>query len=141
MFPDAKIPCVQLSLVNTLDPKTHINIGKALASLRDENILIIGSGFSFHNLKAFFSQSANEPDLKNESFEKWLIDACTNDNISTNDRETMLNEWDKAPFARYCHPREEHFLPLHVCYGMSGSIAKLVFSDKVIGKKASAFLW
>ena len=57
MFPDARIPCVQVSLVNNLDPETHINIGKALAALRKEKVLILGSGFSFHNLSAFFSRT------------------------------------------------------------------------------------
>lgn len=141
MFPDAAIPCVQISLVNTLDPETHIKIGKALTDLRKEKILIIGSGFSFHNLKAFFSKSTDAPDTKNEAFEHWLIDTCTNDDISDKNRETRLIEWSKAPFARYCHPREEHLLPLHVCYGMSNSTAALVFDDKVIGKKTCAFLW
>ena len=141
MFPDAKIPCVQLSLVSTLDPETHIKIGKALTDLRKEKVLIIGSGSSFHNLKAIFSQYTDSPDTKNEAFESWLIDTCTNDDISANDRETKLIEWSDAPFARYCHPREEHLLPLHVCYGISNSAAKLVFDDKVFGKKTSAFLW
>jgi aromatic ring-opening dioxygenase catalytic subunit (LigB family) len=141
MFPNAIIPCVQLSLINNLDPETHINIGKALTALRKEKVLIIGSGFSFHNLPAFFSQTADAPDSKNEAFEHWLIDTCTNDNISANEREIRLIEWSGAPFARYCHPREEHLLPLHICYGISNSTAKLVFDDKIIGKKVSAFLW
>ena len=141
MFPSATIPCVQISLVRTLDPETHIRIGNALTDLRKENILIIGSGFSFHNLKAFFSQSTGKSDTKNEAFEEWLIDTCTNDDILCNDRKTKLIKWSDAPFARYCHPREEHLLPLHVCYGMSDSAAKLVFDGNVAGKKASAFLW
>jgi len=141
MFPDASIPCVQLSLVKGLDPETHIKIGKALTGLRKEKILIIGSGFSFHNLRAFFSRSTDQADTKNLAFEDWLIDTCTNDNLSTIDRETRLIEWSKAPFARYCHPREEHLLPLHVCYGMSSSAAELVFDGKISGKKTSAFLW
>lgn len=141
MFPNATIPCVQISLVKTLDPKTHIKIGKALTDLRKENILVIGSGFSFHNLKAFYSQSTDEENTKNEKFEHWLIDTCTNDDTFDNDREAKLIKWNDAPFARYCHPREEHLLPLHVCYGISNSIAKLVFDGRVAGKKASAFLW
>jgi Uncharacterized conserved protein len=54
MYPDANIPCVQLSLVKSLRPEEHIRMGKALAGLRGNNVLVIGSGFSFHNLKAFF---------------------------------------------------------------------------------------
>ncbi len=141
MFPEATIPCVQLSLVNNLNPETHIKIGNALSELRKENVLIIGSGFSFHNIKAFFSQTMGTPDQKNEAFEHWLIDTCTNDKISANERETRLIEWRNAPFAKYCHPREEHLLPLHVCLGLSNLNAKLVFDGEVAGKKACAFLW
>jgi len=141
MFPDATIPCVQLSLLNNLNPETHLKIGKALSELRMENVLIIGSGFSFHNIKAFFSPAMGTPDLKNEAFEHWLIDTCTNTKISAHERETRLIEWTHAPFARYCHPREEHLLPLHVCLGLANTNAKMVFDGEVAGKKASAFLW
>jgi hypothetical protein len=139
MFPNASIHCVQLSLVNNLDPQTRIEIGKALSELRKENVLIIGSGFSFHNLKAIFSEAADVPDSKNEAFEHWLVDTCTNDSISTNEQETRLIEWSQAPFARYCHPREEHLLPLHVCFGFSNTVARVVFNDKILGKKPVGF--
>ena len=141
MFPDANIPCVQISLVNSLNPESHIQIGKALSELRNENVLILGSGFSFHNMQAIFAQTSGQSDEKNEAFEQWLIDTCTNDAISADEREQRLASWTDAPFARYCHPREEHLLPLHVCYGASSSAAKLVFEGKIIGKKTSAFLW
>lgn len=140
MFPDANIPCVQLSLLNNLDPKAHIQIGKALSALRNENVLIIGSGFTFHNMNAF-SQRMGATDERNEEFEHWLIDTCTSDEITVNEREQKLVAWTDAPFARYCHPREEHLLPLHVCYGFCSSAAKLVFDGNVVGKKVSAFLW
>jgi len=91
-------------------------------------------------MRAFF-QSNSSPDEKNEDFERWLINTCTNNDIPENARERKLEQWSDAPFARYCHPREEHLLPLHVCYGICSSAAKLVFDGKVIGKKASAFLW
>ena len=141
MYPEAKIPCVQLSLLNNLDPESHIKIGKALSELRNENILIVGSGFSFHNIQALISQNTGMPDLMNEEFEQWLINTCTNINFSPSVRERRLIEWSNAPFARYCQPREEHLLPLHICAGVSGSYAKLVFDGEIIGKKASAFLW
>ncbi|MEA1890844.1 MAG: dioxygenase, partial [Pseudomonadota bacterium] len=64
-----------------------------------------------------------------------------NEKISPMEREKRLVEWSEAPYARYCHPREEHLLPLHVCSGISGSTAKLVFDGEVVGKKTSAFLW
>ena len=141
MFPEASIPCVQLSLVNNLDPGIHIEIGKALSELRKEKVLILGSGFSFHNMKAFTSQSENIPDSGNEAFEDWLVDTCTNENISIDEREKRLIEWSQAPFARYCHPREEHLLPLHVCFGLANNAARLVFNGKVAGKRVSGFQW
>lgn len=141
MYPAADIPCVQLSLLQSMDPAAHVRIGKALSPLRRENVLILGSGFSFHNLKAFFAPTNGTPDLKNEAFEEWLIDSCTSPNLSAEERETRLIRWREAPFASYCHPREEHLLPLHVCLGLSDAPARLVFSGGVSGKRASAFLW
>ena len=140
LYPDANIPCVQLSLLKNLSPKAHIKIGKALSALRSKNILVIGSGFSFHNMSAF-SQPQDTLDQKNIAFEQWLVETCTHNNLTDNERTDRLENWINAPFARYCHPREEHLMPLHVCYGFCGSKAVLVFDDKVIGKKTSAFLW
>lgn len=142
MYPDATIPCVQLSLLNSLDPASHIQIGKALTKLRKENILILGSGFSFHNLSAFFSQRYPDgSDPQNEAFQEWLIKTCTGENIDQHERQERLIQWENAPYARYCHPREEHLLPLHVCAGIAGSPASLVFDGEVIGKKAISLLW
>ncbi len=141
MFPEANIPCVQLSLINTLDPTKHIDIGAALSSLRQKNVLIIGSGFSFHNMRAFFSSQSSDPDLENEAFENWLVETCTSDTLPDTEREQRLVNWHQAPAASYCHPREEHLLPLHVCFGLSKTAAKQVFDGKVAGKKTSAYLW
>ena len=143
MYPEATIPCVQISLLKNLDPKKHIEIGKALSSLMDENLLILGSGMSFHNLKILLSGSENVDinNAKNKEFDDWLIDVCTGDKLKNIEREKKLIEWTKAPSARFCHPREEHLIPLHVCYGVKCEKADLVFNDNIIGKKASAFLW
>lgn len=141
MFPQADIPCIQLSLLNTLDPAEHIKIGTALSALRKENVLIIGSGFSFHNIRAFFSPQSGDSDPENAAFENWLIETCTADSLSIEEREQRLIKWHNAPSADYCHPREEHLLPLHVCFGLSKTKAKLVFNGKVGGKKTSAYLW
>jgi aromatic ring-opening dioxygenase catalytic subunit (LigB family) len=78
MYPDANIPCVQLSLLCSLDPLAHIAIGDALGGLSQKNILLIGSGFSFHNLKAFFATEVVKPSELNHSFEQWLHDTCCN---------------------------------------------------------------
>jgi 4,5-DOPA dioxygenase extradiol len=141
MYPDATIPCVQLSLVHNLDAGLHIEIGKALSALRNENVLILGSGFSFHNLKAMLRPGQEHSDTQNIDFENWLIGTCTDPSLGENERANNLVHWERAPFARYCHPREEHLLPLHVCYGAGQSAARLEFDGTVIGKKTSAYLW
>jgi len=141
IYPQADIPCIQLSLINNLDAAEHIQLGQALNSLRNENILILGSGFSFHNLPALMQPNHSEVDEKNLAFENWLIDTCCNPDISESERKDKLIHWQQAPFASYAHPRAEHLLPLHICYGMANSAAELIFSDKVLGKKTCAFRW
>jgi aromatic ring-opening dioxygenase catalytic subunit (LigB family) len=141
MYPNANIPCIQLSLVNSLQPEAHIRMGKALADLRKENVLIIGSGFSFHNLNAFFAPSTQQSRAMNQSFEQWLIDTCSNSQLTELEREHRLINWASAPAASYCHPRAEHLLPLHVCYGVAGTAAKSVFEFEIMGKMASAYVW
>jgi 4,5-DOPA dioxygenase extradiol len=140
MYPRADIPSLQLSLLRGLDPKAHIALGNALYELMHENILVIGSGFSFHNMRAFSWEGINKPDPANEAFQDWLIDVCTGP-ISQSERELRLIEWQKAPSARYCHPREEHLMPLHVCLGMAEKPAQTIFDDYILGKRAVAFLW
>jgi len=140
MYPQADIPCLQLSLLRGLNAEAHIALGKALRGLAGMNILVIGSGFSFHNLRAFSWQSIGAPDPANEAFQNWLIEACTAP-LSQSEREQRLIEWEKAPSARYCHPREEHLLPLHVCLAMADKPARLIFDDQILGKRAVAFLW
>lgn len=141
MYPEADIPCVQVSLIKGLDPAEHIALGRCLAGLKDKNILVLGSGFSFHNMKAFFSPSTAAIKSMNESFEQWLLDTCTSKKFTDLEREQRLLHWEKAPAARFCHPREEHLLPLHVCYGFAGKIARRSFSWQVMGKQVSAYLW
>lgn len=141
MVPDAGIPCVQVSLVRGLRPDLHIRIGKALARLKDEPILFIGSGFSFHNMQAFFAPSTSMVQAMNEAFELWLVETCSSRALSEEARERRLIDWASAPAARFCHPREEHLMPLHVCYGIAQSPAREVFRFQVLGKLASAYLW
>ena len=140
MYPGANIPALQLSLIHGLDPSAHIALGEGLRELMSENILIIGSGFSFHNMGAFSWHGENNPDQANDSFQSWLIDVCVS-NIPQEERVQRLINWDKAPAARYCHPREEHLLPVHVCLGMADKPAKLIFDDSILGKRGVAFLW
>ncbi len=140
MSPKADIPALQLSLLRGLDPAAHISLGRTLCELEDENILVIGSGFSFHNMKAFSRQAVYTPDPANDAFQDWLIEVCSGQ-ISNAEREQQLIDWTKAPAARYCHPREEHLLPLHVCTGMAAKPAKVIFDDYIMGKRGVAFLW
>ncbi len=140
MYPQANIPCLQLSLLRGLDARYHLELGRALGGLKTENILVIGSGFSFHNMGAFSWGGTPSPDPDNGLFQDWLIETCTAP-LSTQQREQRLADWAQAPSARYCHPREEHLLPLHVCAGMAASPAELVFDDTILGKRCVAFLW
>ncbi|MBT2998068.1 MAG: dioxygenase [Candidatus Thiodiazotropha sp. (ex Ctena orbiculata)] len=141
MYPEADVPCVQLSLVNSLDSSHHIRIGQALGQLKDDNLLIIGSGFSFHNMRAFFAPDSAESRKMNESFEAWLIDTCSNDALQEDERIQRLNNWQNAPHARYCHPREEHLLPLHLCYGIAQSACSDYYELEILNKKSSMYIW
>ena len=141
MYPSADIPCVQLSLVKGLDAKTHIAMGQALSQLADDSILIIGSGFSFHNMQAFQTPATPIAQGKNEAFEQWLIDTCSTVDMDENERTQRLINWEDAPSARYCHPREEHLLPLHVCYGAAQRACSQFFELTIMGKKASVYIW
>jgi len=140
MYPKADIPVIQLSLLRGLNPQSHISLGAGLRTLLPEKILVIGSGFSFHNMQEFSLKGVQRDDIENDAFQNWLIDVCTGP-VSQFEREQHLVDWEKAPFARYCHPREEHLLPLHVCLGMANKAACVVFDDFTLGKRGLAFLW
>ena len=141
MYPKADIPCVQLSLLNTLDPAPHIQMGQALQHLDVDNVLVLGSGFSFHNMKAFFTTATAETEAMNLAFERWLIDTCTNTTLEEEARAQRFLDWEKAPYARYCHPREEHLLPLHVCYGMTQQACSHFYQLRILNQQASMYLW
>ena len=140
MFPEADIPALQISLLHSLDARQHLDLGAALGDLRKEDVLVVGSGFSFHNLSALDWTGHYAPDPRNDAFQDWLIEACTDD-VTQKERERALVAWESAPSARYCHPREEHLLPLHVCAGMAQRPAELVFDDVIFSKRSVAFLW
>jgi len=141
MYPDADIPCVQLSLADSLDPQLHIAIGQSLQALNWDNLLIIGSGFSFHNMQAFFGPKSADIDAKNIAFDNWLHTVVTDKSLDETQRETKLNDWANAPSAKFCHPREEHLIPLHLCYGAAEKPSDKSFQIKVLNKHASMFHW
>lgn len=141
-YPEADIPVVQLSLLQSLDPAAHIVLGEAIAPLREQGVLILGSGMSFHNMRAFFSPSPGVK-AKSDNFDQWLNDTLTSHSLDYAQRAEQLINWMNAPEARFCHPREEHLLPLHVCFGAAktSSIAQRNFGGYLLGAKVSGFLW
>ena len=141
MYPEADIPCVQLSLLNTLGPAQHIAIGRALSGLGRQNVLVIGSGFSFHNMRAFFAPANEESTRLNHAFEDWLVQVCSSDAYTEEARSRLLINWAEAPGARFCHPREEHLLPLHVCYGLAQAPCREVFRINIMNKASSLYVW
>lgn len=133
-FPEAQIPVVTLSLDQSLDPALHIAAGLALAPLRDEGVLIIGSGMSFHNLRGYFLPQTAE---RARAFDAWLTGAVGS---PANVRNALLARWRSAPFAAYAHPREEHLIPLMVASGAGGAApGKRIFTDEPMGAQISAY--
>jgi aromatic ring-opening dioxygenase catalytic subunit (LigB family) len=112
LYPDEHIPVVQLSLDASYDPALHLEAGRALAPLRDEGVLIIGSGLSYHNLREMRGSSGYEPSRR---FDAWLQQTLVHS--SPHERAERLLEWEKAPFARAAHPQEDHLMPLMVAVG------------------------
>jgi aromatic ring-opening dioxygenase catalytic subunit (LigB family) len=139
MYPKADIPVVQISLISGLNPLEHLALGAALKFLLEKDVLIIGSGFSFHNLNAFFNSPSGTKDLLNDAFQDWLLATCCEG--SWEERKQNLANWELAPNARYCHPRAEHLLPLHVCAAINESKAEVIFDDLIFGKRGVAFAW
>ena len=114
-FPEADMPTIQLSLEGGLDPARHLAIGRALAPLRDQDVLLVGSGMSFHDLRAFFAGLPRQARAaRSGPFDAWLREAVVADPAT---RDAELAGWKAAPDARVAHPREEHLLPLMVVAG------------------------
>lgn len=114
MFPEADVPVLQVSMP-TLDPRELFELGRSLAPLRDDGVLIIGSGFTTHNLREalWHDTVGNAPEWGRE-FDHW-----TQEVVESGDVDTILNFLDEAPAARRAHPRTEHFAPLFVTLGAS----------------------
>ena len=143
MRPAADIPILQISLMSSLDPEAHISVGKALAPLLDQGVTIIGSGLSFHNLRAILFGGPKST-TEDEQFDDWLNDTVLGDGHSEGERTTRLVNWRDAPGAQFSHPREEHLLPLHVCYGAAaaaGLAGESIYRENLMGFKTSGFRW
>ncbi|CAF1097253.1 unnamed protein product [Adineta steineri] len=109
MYPNADIPVVSVSILNTYSPEQHVAIGKALSPLREQGVLIIGSGSITHG-----RASGKQSDA--------FVDAVTNSlqSLSEKERQDALINWTKLPYARENHGREDHLIPLHVIVGAAG---------------------
>jgi aromatic ring-opening dioxygenase catalytic subunit (LigB family) len=130
-FPDARIPIVEMSVERSLDPALHLAAGRALAPLLDDNVLIIGSGMSFHNMRAYGDPRATEP---SHAFNDWLTGAATSPRA---ERDAELTKWAEAPSGRFSHPREEHLIPLMVVAGAVEGAGVREFSDDVLATAIS----
>lgn len=115
MYPEADVPVVLLSLKSSYDPAEHIRAGQAIAPLRDEGVLILGSGLTYHNMRGF-NQDTSTPIAS--AFEDYLHRAIAQPDAA--ERNRMLAQWTSAPGARLAHPREDHLLPLMVAAGAAG---------------------
>ncbi len=133
-FPDATIPVVELSIQQNLDPAAHIAIGHALAPLRDNNVLIVGTGLTFHNLRDFFRGGDPRP---SEAFDDWLLETVE---AAPAAREARLITWQSAPYARDCQPRPDHLLPLMIAAGAAdGDAGQRIYNEHVMGKAQSGY--
>ncbi|MDQ2857396.1 MAG: dioxygenase [Candidatus Eremiobacteraeota bacterium] len=133
MYPAADVPLVQLSLVTGYDPARHMAIGAALAPLRNEGVLIVGSGMSFHNLERFFDGEGRDAG----PFDAWLTRAVTGD---PDQRAALLERWLDAPSARLAHPEEDHLAPLFVAAGAAPHERGVRnYADVVLGKHISGY--
>ncbi|MDP9127606.1 MAG: dioxygenase [Pseudomonadota bacterium] len=136
IYPEADIPIIQLSLKAGLDAALHIAAGEALAELRQDNILIVGSGMSYHNLREFFKGGADAK-TTSDQFGAWLDGIVAAEPIA---RSAALSQWQYAPGARQAHPREEHLIPLMVVSGAARNIGgQRIFSDRVMGALVSGY--
>lgn len=134
IYPDADIPVFQVSLKAGLDPAAHLAIGRALAPLRWQGVLIVGSGMSYHNMRGLFENSGAADSRK---FDAWLTETVELPDAAARNRR--LEQWSQAPAARAAHPREEHLLPLMVAAGAAEEPGHRIFTDHVMGAQVSAY--
>ncbi len=137
MYPDADIPVVSMSIKKNYSPEDHIKLGKALQPLRDEGILIIGSGLSYHNMRGFGSASAEGV---SKLFGRWLGETVALPDEE--ERAKALRDWEKAPAARHAHPREDHLVPLMAVAGAAGADrGSTIFVDHVFGVDMASYVF
>jgi 4,5-DOPA dioxygenase extradiol len=140
MYPGAGIPVAQVSILHGASPAEHVRLGQALAPLRSEGVLVIGSGSLTHNLYEFRGQGIDAPVPHWVSdFEAWM-----KDRLQDSDHAALLDYRRTAPFAAENHPTDEHLLPLYVAMGAAGADARASllhssFEHGVLAMDAYAF--
>ncbi|CAN5371786.1 class III extradiol ring-cleavage dioxygenase [soil metagenome] len=132
-FPGADIPLIEMSVDKDLDPALHLAAGRALAPLRDEGVLIIGSGMSFHNMRGYGDPRSTAP---SQAFDNWLTEAVAEPGAQ---RAEALAGWSTAPSGRFSHPQEEHLLPLMVAAGASEAVGERIYNELVLKTAISAY--
>jgi aromatic ring-opening dioxygenase catalytic subunit (LigB family) len=135
MYPDANVPVFQISMRSHYDPAEHFALGRALAPLRDEGVLIVGSGLSYHNLRNFGPQAK----VPSAEFDKWLQAALDK---PANERTPALLDWESAPYARLCHAQEDHLVPLFAALGAAeDEHATITYHDENVLGGVTASSW
>lgn len=132
-FPAASIPVVEMSVDRDLDPALHLAAGRAIAPLRDDGVLILATGMSFHNMRGYGDPRFTEP---SEQFDAWLSATLASDPAT---RNAGLRHWQDAPAARVSHPEEEHLLPLMIAAGAAGGRSDKIYSERVLSTAISGF--
>lgn len=146
--PKADIPIVQVSVLESEDPDAHLRLGKALATLREDNVAIVGSGFaSFHNLgimqRLMRSDMAQQRAFRetSDAWNKALTDAVATEKVDA--RWDALRKWRDLPNADTMHPPRggEHFMPLLVCAGAAGKEQAKMYKDDFLGTDIFTYYW
>lgn len=144
IHPEATVPIVQLSVLNSEDAGNHLRMGHALSKLRDENIAIMGSGSaSFHNLRLMFSGILSDSNFRrrHEAWSQAMVNCVTKRDFA--ERDSELQAWRGWPHSFEMHPKRgsEHFLPLLVCAGAGGEEEVQTYSDEFVGLNMQSFYW
>ena len=137
MFPNADVPIVMASIKSNYDPAQHLAMGQALTSLRDEGVLIVGSGLTYHNMRGF---GRDESNAIAKEFTRYLDQAVAHPDPKM--RWDMLQHWERAPSARLAHPREDHLMPLLIAAGAAATDKGWVlFSETVMKVPMTSYVF
>ncbi|MEO7774120.1 MAG: class III extradiol ring-cleavage dioxygenase [Steroidobacteraceae bacterium] len=136
IYPDANVPVTMVSIRSDYSPAEHLALGRALAPLREQGVLIIASGLTYHNMQGFRQDSST---AVAESFTGYLNAAMAQEPAT---RMQRLIDWESAPCARLAHPREDHLVPLFVAVGAAGEDAgEVLFSENVLKVPMTSYLF